>query len=206
LIRGVVSQLGSLVQGLVRLLSGGKPLPTSAPDGHANLEDRQLGATFLQVAAAGTALLDRFVSLPGAASSTGRPLNPHTAKALRSLAFVAERTVLLAHSTGQAAAAAEAERLAGRALKLALEAGSDPRLLADGWMSLTCMLRLPGSACIELVGTGAVDAAVAWLKDWRPSTTEDWQPVSSSTWQTVGVAAASAAGVCRGCPPRPVWD
>lgn len=55
-------------------------------------------------------------------------------------------------------------------------------------------------AGMELVASGAVDSAVAWLQDWQPCATEQWQQ--------------AGAGLCRPgtvCPPligrrRPLQD
>ena len=57
------------------------------------------------------------------ASAAGRSRGPLIDQAVKSLATIAQRMMILAHNVGQVAAAAEAERLVGRALKLAAVSG-----------------------------------------------------------------------------------
>lgn len=90
------------------------------------LSCRQLGASLLQIIAAGSTLLDALAPRqPGVAfaSAAGRSRGPLVDQAVKSLATIAQRMMILAHDVGQAAAAAEAERLVGCALKLAAVGG-----------------------------------------------------------------------------------
>ena len=86
------------------------------------LSCRQLGSSLLQIIAAGSTLLDALAPRqPGVAfaSAAGRSCGPLIGQAVKSLATIAQQVMIMAHDVGQAAAAAEAERLVGRALKLA---------------------------------------------------------------------------------------
>lgn len=70
--------------------------------------------------AAGSVLLNALAALPAATAvdPAGESATSSTKEAVKTIAVAAQNVVVMARSCGEAAAAVEAERLSGRALKL----------------------------------------------------------------------------------------